>query len=349
MRRLKYFLTGVLIPGICIVAGLTGVNATLDSPWQSGSVSDYVCMLLRGPALAVFLPLILYSAGCLTWWLLAQDGARRFSIRLGIYTGVILAVQFVIFMALTTGTASLFFAAILAPVLAIIVFVGKYTVLRARRFTIAHLIIFTTLVAILVFVFLQLDTQSQDVAGFILGLYCVIGAGPTLNCVSYVRASIEVARHTTNHDPISARRFLVCWFVWLAAWAASWRFAVDLLLIEYAKLPTTDPNCYVSSAAAHGHPRLVGVSDLPRAGSVANMQMRRLKFLEFAFAAAAPAAHTAVRRVYNRCGPSLARVCGRNVWFADVSYLLLKPLEIAAVLIRGAARIPPSRIRDIYD
>ncbi|MEZ6109626.1 MAG: hypothetical protein R3C99_01030 [Pirellulaceae bacterium] len=31
-----------------------------------------------------------------------------------------------------------------------------------------------------------------------------------------------------------------------AAWIAGWKVAVDLMLVEYSKLPTTDPNCYVS-------------------------------------------------------------------------------------------------------
>jgi hypothetical protein len=46
---------------------------------------------------------------------------------------------------------------------------------------------------------------------------------------------------------------------WLGAFFAACRWAVERSLAEYAKLPVSNPGgCYVASAAARGHPWLVG-------------------------------------------------------------------------------------------
>ncbi|MHB8974298.1 MAG: hypothetical protein ACYC3X_31470 [Pirellulaceae bacterium] len=107
----------------------------------------------------------------------------------------------------------------------------------------------------------------------------VLGATPPLNVLTYLRASIAVHNHPQAVQPLPNRWHALGWLSFVAAWAASWKIAVDMMLVEYAQLPTTDPNCYVGSAAAHGHGRFVG-TDRPTFGSavvpLVNMQMRRL-------------------------------------------------------------------------
>ena len=143
---------------------------------------------------------------------------------------------------------------------------------------------------------------------------------------------------------------------WLLAYAASWKYSLDAMLAEYAKLPTVEPKCYVSAAAAHGHAQFVGVAQFRELDAVCdlhsaypvNMQMCRLKFLEFALAAALPGVHRAVRRAYNACGPRAAAACRSNVWLADASYLALKPLEVVAELLRIVARVPLRELTRLY-
>ncbi|MCA9211415.1 MAG: hypothetical protein KDA55_23815, partial [Planctomycetales bacterium] len=87
----------------------------------------------------------------------------------------------------------------------------------------------------------------------------------------------------------------------------------------------------------------------PAAGPIqVNDQMRRLKFLEFALQAAHPRIHGKVRGVYDRFGPRLAAGCRASAYLADGAYLLLKPLEWAAELLRMAASIPGSKVAKLY-
>ena len=106
------------------------------------------------------------------------------------------------------------------------------------------------------------------------------------------------------------------------------------MLVEYSKLPLTDPACYVCSAAAHGHPGWVRSMPVGPAGIRVNGQLRRLKFLEFALMAAFPTGHRMLRLIYDRIGPPLASVCRRNRWFADATFCMLVPIELSAIAVQ---------------
>jgi hypothetical protein len=119
-------------------------------------------------------------------------------------------------------------------------------------------------------------------------------------------------------------------FTWIAAYLAAWRAAVVLMLQAYAKLPTEPPgDCYIATAAAGGHGRLVGSRRvLCRNGSTrrVNLQLAYFKCGELVFQAMLPGLHQIVRRVYDTLGPYLARLLVHPV-VADAAYLALKPLE----------------------
>jgi hypothetical protein len=98
----------------------------------------------------------------------------------------------------------------------------------------------------------------------------------------------------------------------------------------YAALPPQPPpDCYIATAAAQGHPRVVG-SRLVRWADGKSMQvngqLQVLKFAELALLAVKPHWHTALRKMYDVVGKSLARRI-RNPFLADIAYLLLKPSE----------------------
>ncbi len=165
-----------------------------------------------------------------------------------------------------------------------------------------------------------------------------------LNFIAYLTAAWAVNRNASLAAPSRKGRWWAAWFLWLAAWLAGWRWAIITMLIEYAKLPTTNPNCYLSNAAAFAHPRLTGAV---RRGEVTAC-MQRLKFIELAFRAALPGVHHLVRRQYDLWCPPLAERCRRHVWLATLTCIGLWPVEFVAEALRFLLRIDAKLIHNIY-
>ena len=139
---------------------------------------------------------------------------------------------------------------------------------------------------------------------------------------------------------------------WLAAYLGAWRTSFIWMLQEYAKLPTTpSEHCYVCTAAARGHRRLVGAEEYTAPdGTIhrVNDQMRYLKAAELLLASTSPPVHRVARRVYDRIGPILAAGLVHPL-LGDVVYLSLKPPEWLSRA--GLALVLPGRrplIRRIY-
>ena len=178
----------------------------------------------------------------------------------------------------------------------------------------------------------------------LLPLFC---AAP-LALFTYVCASWEVLRSLKQRWRVSLSAILIA-FAWLSANFAAWRMAILAAIEEYSRLPTeAPPRCFIVTAAAQGHPRLVGSRDLGQAFPV-NRQLQRLKAAELVLAVTLPRTHRRLRRLYNRVGPRVARGI-HTAWLADVSYLLLKPLEWSMwLLVRGIAGVPKRTIEKVYD
>ncbi|MEK6234867.1 MAG: hypothetical protein N2C14_09155, partial [Planctomycetales bacterium] len=62
----------------------------------------------------------------------------------------------------------------------------------------------------------------------------------------------------TTGSPQFSLAQIFCVTAWFGVYLAAWRQSVQLMLIEYSKLPTEPPGCYVATAAAKGHARFVG-------------------------------------------------------------------------------------------
>ena len=344
--RIKFFVTGVLFPASSIIFVSIGFGVA-DSPWQSGNIPDYVAMLLTWPALLPFVPLICFSAMCLTAYCIRPTLARTPVVMIGIAGGAVLALQYFAFVCLVTPFISVAVALVIGPLVA----GGAYCLCHfaplIKRFTIRHVLILTTVAAVLSAMLLTTNAQrevSSVFYAFAVALFWCAVAAPTLNAITYVRVCIYALK---DRGKIGLGIPLIGGIVgWIVSWAVSWKFGVDAMITEYSKLPVTDPSCYVSSAAAHGHRKFVRSQWHPM-GCV-NLQMQRLKFLEFALAVAAPKLHQRIRQIYNERGPTLARVCKSNVWFADATYITLKPLELCAVTLRKVLRTSKEAIRQIY-
>ncbi len=346
--RVRLFFAGVVFPVGCFIVAADS-PPTIDTPWQSGRTADYVALLLTWPGYAPFLPLVVFSQICLAAWLIVPESGRRMIIRLGIYSGLVMSLQFLLFVLMTTAILTFLVAAVVGPVFALIVAacvrIPRYT----RQFAIRHVLILTAVVAVIIaiarLIGVPLNADLWLPAMQSILMY-ILMAAPVLCVIAYTRATIAVAPQAEPHQ--GKYGWVAETAVWVVGWAGAWKLALDIMLVEYSKLPTTDPNCYVSSAAAHGHPTLVGTCRCGDGVQPMNLQTRRLKFLEIVLKAALPGIHFRLRRVYDRVGPALARQCRRSIWFADATYLMLKPIEWLSEMIRIILRIRRSSIQCLY-
>lgn len=274
--------------------------------------------------------------------------------------------MFTVLLCINTAIIGQLMAAFVMPILALLFYLVDVAIrnrLFRRQFSIKYVMVLTAMVALVFGVAKAAGVDVIMIVGTFIGflgvvLVYVVGAAPTVGFVTFCRATVasaflmrqECGQSVFGGRSLARRRKAIAGFVgWIAALAASWKIAIDIMMIEYAKLPTTSPNCYVSSAAANGHPCLVGAFHLEAEELVViNPQMQRLKFLEFVLAASLPSLHQRIRRGYNRVGPSLARLCQTNQWFSDLTFVALKPLEWIALLLARWIGVSKSRIDRIY-
>lgn len=346
---IKFFLTGVVFPISCLIHTYCGLNANVEQPWQSDSPSVYIGLLLDFPSNLAFLPLMLLSMFCITIWAFYPASSRYAPIRLGNYLGLGLCIQVFVMIVMVTGPFTLIAAVIVGPSLTAVTHSLKWVARHYRRFTIRHLLIVTTVVAFL-------SLFMRQASGVLLPLafvdFTIVVSAPTLALITYCRSTMSLLNtpsesHSNYANVTNAGALMAAIFVWIA----SWKVALALMMDEYAKLPTANPNCYVSSAAARGHASLVrsevvcDKSDLP---VYANQQMRRLKFLELALKCGCPIFHRFIRLGYDFVGPPLARAFAIHPLLADAAYLFLMPLEFAAELLRLSLGFPSIVIDRLY-
>ena len=263
-KRFKYFFTGVLGPLGCFALSATDFNAHVDPLWQSGKLDVYGALMVEPPALIPFMPLLLYSLLSLAVCCVAPRTVKSPIVRVGIYSGAILSTQYLLFIIFATSFVTFVAAAVVGPLLALVAYVGSKLMPRARRITIWQIMLLTTVIAAMLAAISALQLRSegfQSLSMSLIGLsFWILVSIPLLNCFTYVRASFGVL--WTIDAPILKGRWQIMslGFGWLLAYAASWKYSLDAMLAEYAKLPTVEPKCYVSAAAAHGHAQFVGVA-----------------------------------------------------------------------------------------
>lgn len=319
LGRTCYLLAGVVWPLFCF--GLSFSRPVMGPDWQSGRLYDYIKLLLGGPPTWVFYPWLLFAMTSLALIVLrpARFGGSRW-LRFGVYSGILLAIQYHVIEAVTVGDSLLgtvlMITIPLAVTAGVVAGVAGFCRIRKQRFrpktrAIVGWIAFCLGLPILVF--------SPGIVVLMITAPCWTLAAYVLLTIRLLRSSEKGARRT----PWWA------WPIWLGGWGASWGGAIHLMLIEYSKLPLTKPDCYVSTVAARGHPWIVGSEEARVSHTVTirvNDQMRRLKAAELVLSVILPHCHRFCRRVYNFLGPKLARRLNHPL-LADVAYLTLKPLE----------------------
>lgn len=324
-KRVLYGSVVTILPVSCFI-----LVDLIQPDWQSGQLNDYVALLLTPEASLVFLIMLGYSILCYLLLLVSPLRYAKFwPIRLGIYSGALLAVQYCVLMLLSSGAAFIYiilawFACVITPVL-----FNRAGVKWGRRNTIISLIAVSAAVY-LGFVFIR----SMDfLSPFTFVIIFLVASAPFWGFLLAGRTAVWLLKSFDSGKwSLGIKAGLVAWS---AAYIAAWRYDLLKMFGLYSALPTAPPDCYIATAAAKGHPRFVRSREviLPNGQSMrVNAQLQRLKCAELAIMAAAPRLHAILRKLYDIAGKLLAGGIQTPLW-ADIVYLTLKPAEWISFLV----------------
>lgn len=339
--RVLYILFLIVVPVFSFVA----VEA-IKPEWQSGDREAYVALLMLPEAAVFFLILLAYSILCYLLLLLNADHfAKFFAVRLGIYTGVFLALQYTILLGvyLFSGIQSL--AILLVWFLPL--YLPKLKRLNFVKRILSHIRLWMIAVVLIVYVIIASFIREDAFIPVLLVFLGIVASGPFWSFLIAIRASAWLLEyHETN---LTLPRGLGI-TAWLAAYVAAWRFDILKMHELYAQLPPVPPDCYIATAAAHGHANFVGSKTVQLANGhlmQVNRQLQIFKSAELALLAVAPRVHKLLRNMYDFIGKPLARMI-RYPLLADAAYLSLKPFEWLAGFVLKMI-VPEIKSTSIYN
>ncbi len=345
VERVFWALVVIFLPPLAFFGA-----AVMIPEWQNGQVSAYAALLLNPKASIIFLLLIAYSV--ISFLLLIKNQARfgpKLEVRFGVYTGVLLALQFIII-------ASVFFlpSLVAGPLMLLFIWAvkkisQKYGALAGLGFLIGAPVavsILWTLIPVLINIILSRDSFSLGQLPFLTSIN-PISQLPILSLVALVSASPFLCFWLMQ---MTARRLFrvyelplaLDWVratgigTWLTVYTAAWAFSIYRMFQLYAALPKSPPDCYIATAAARGHPAVVGSHPVHMKNGtlMVNRQLQTLKLAELTLMALTPGFHRPLRRFYDIIGRPLAHRLTHPL-LADLAYLLLKPAEfISRAILR---------------
>ena len=326
--RLLYGLFIVVMPILAFWA-----TDLFKPEWQSGEFSDYLILLLFPEAALLFILLLAYSIIC--YCLLLID-AIRFSqmhfVRFGIYTGVLLALQYSVLSALFLFNNSASWNSLYLIILWLLpVFTPKIYRFLVTKW-VSKAVNTILLVFVIILFFLSMLIMRSPLSPLVFTLVVLTVAAPFWSFLIALRAAIWL--YKTHEFKLTFPRGIGL-AAWIAGYVVAWRYDILKMYELYAALPPQPPpDCYIATAAARGHPQFVGSWLACRATGETtrvNQQLQILKCAELALMAVQPRFHKAFRRVYDVIGKSLAQRM-QNPFLADLAYLLLKPWDWLARL-----------------
>ncbi|MEM6798864.1 MAG: DUF6688 family protein [Planctomycetota bacterium] len=343
-RSTWWFLWGLLFPGayLLLAAGFDEVE------WQTGALSDYAILLHNWPCLVFVYPMAIFSAVGLGTLLWGPEGVRQLSwVRFALFSGVIVWLE--LWVAWCFGVGGPFepespvFLTLTCPLIGAVVTLPFFGIAYGdRNLNSAAAQDRNENQRALVFV-LCLILLLCTLAIAPIWLFVLVPAAP-LALATYGWAAIVCFKSIPKEERRLSLKMAMLIVTWLSANFAAWRFAVNLMLAEYAALPTEPPQgCFVATAAARGHRVFVG-SDLERP---INRQLRTLTAGELLLRRTAPRLHRRTRTIYNGLGPRAAGLL-TNRWLADAAYVGLKPCEWFARLLLLAAGVKRDQVDSLY-
>ena len=115
--------------------------------------------------------------------------------------------------------------------------------------------------------------------------------------------------------------------VWIVGLLVSIGIKIPLAMKIYDDLPDEMPDhCFVVTAATKGHRNVVHTWFDVEGDRLLNQQLLTFWKFEHLLKQQTPKFHGAIRQIYNRIGPVVAKLIVFR-WQADLVYLLLKPAE----------------------
>ncbi|NWF64298.1 MAG: hypothetical protein HXY38_08330 [Chloroflexi bacterium] len=298
----------------------------LKPEWQDGRFTSYLYLFLLPEASWGFFPLLVYAV--LSYLLLLWDSeqfADSIIIRLGIYGGTLLALQYSILSFITTFSPSPVVLAVLLAYSAPLSLPKLYSWLRPqldklfKRYRLAMIIIIMIIIALLLWGFF-----------FVLAIFGI--ASPFWSFLIALQASRWLLKHYETKFSFAQGLGI---FTWFSAYVFTLRFNILKMFELYAALPTEPPNCYIATAAANGHPNFVGSLEVKLANGKSmrvNRQLQRLKALEIALMGVSTPSHRMMRRIYDVLGKWLAKRIQKPL-LADMAYLILVPIELLSFFV----------------
>lgn len=294
--------------------------------WQDGRFASYLYLFLLPEASWGLFPLLAYAI--LSYLLLLWDSeqfADSMIIRLGIYGGTLLALQYSILSFMATFSVSPAVLAVILAYSAPLLLPKLYAWLRPhwdklfKRYRLAMIITILIIVALVLWGFF-----------FVLAIFGI--ASPFWSFLVALQASRWLLRHYETRFSF-AKGFGI--FAWLFAYVFALRFNILKMFELYNTLPTEPPNCYIATAAANGHPNFVRSQEVTLVNGKSmrvNRQLQRLKALEIALMGVSAPSHRMMRRVYDVLGKWLAKHI-QNPILADIAYLILVPVELFSFFV----------------
>ena len=294
--------------------------------WQDGKLSSYIALLLFPEASWLFFLLLGFSI--ISYWFLLFSSnrfAESFTIRLGVYTGVALALHYSLLVFIYSIDSGSF---ILIPIW---FFTILFYYLATKKRTVPKIgnpWLWIILVSGLIIVVITRGNL------LLLAFLFLVMVAPLVSLLIALRIAFWLfEKYEAPKINVSRGLGITAWII---TYAAAWRYDIIKMFELYSALPTKPPqDCYIATAAAQGHPRIVGSHLVHRADGLSmrvNGQLQHLKCAELALMAVSPRVHGVLRKIYDVVGRSLARRM-TNPFLADVAYLLLKPAEWFAIIV----------------
>lgn len=291
--------------------------------WQSGKLHAYLGVFISHNILWIYTPFILFSIiSALLFVYAPQRFGHRFIIHVGIYSGLFLSVFFTVIGVGSFANGITYIMLLGLGMFTLIILILKLIdTYIGKKFT-PHITTIITCIAYTAIV-VTASILSQQTALIIL-----------LFIIPFVTISVgifivkKLKRYTTNS---SVKNKTMSWILYDILFGATTYIAIQRMFFEYSKLPKNPPQCYIATAAAHGHAILTRSTyhyDSNNNNYYAmNDQVIVLKSAELILKTLSPTIHTWLRKHYNNYGQRLAKKI-HNPFIADIIYISLIPITL---------------------
>ena len=359
----SYWIGGVVLPTVCQLFCLSGTES--GPSYQSGNMSDYAQLMLTNVRMLPLLPLTTLAAICLGLLLVDWSRFRDHAvIRFGVATGVILSGHFTIVlctaMQWSAGIIGLLLVSLLVSgfvwggwIAITLLIVDNRRIFQRRGGNVSAPSPFAVVFAVMLILVVATLAATDLIALLLLPLVFAFFGSPVIALMAYAGVLWRLLRHREGAFQFRLTHMFGA-LAWFAGYMGAVRTSYLLAMQRYALLPPEPPpdDCYVCTAAARGHARLVGSWEVAgESGALqrVNRQMQTLKAGELILRAVAPHLHRGLRRVYDWLGPRLAaRLTHRLA--ADAAYFSLKPCEWATrVMLRVVLGKDKAIVASLYD